>query len=513
MNSNYDVVVIGAGNGGLMAASQTARAGFSTLVIEKNNIAGGCATSFRRGRFEFEVALHELCSVGNEECMGTVYKLFKEAGADVDWIYEKDLYRVICDGPNGFDAVLKGGSEKEFCQAMEKAVPGSYDSVKKLFELSESCMAAIDYNERRNGKVNKPVFLAKFPDFIKASSYSVKDIFEELEIPKKAADIIGAYWVYLGIPTDELSGMHFLNMLNCYVRLGAAMTANRSAGLSMSLEQAVRNAGGEFAFNTEVTSILYNEKGEACGVEAGGQKIAARKVIANISPNMAYALSDGRFIPKRERQLANARSLGMSFVTAYIGLNATADEIGIKDYSVIMLKDPDSRVQFENLEKGYIYIVNCLNIAIPDCSPEGTSVILVTYPLKGDDLPEKIDEYNYRDYKNNLIEEILLDYEKRMNLDIISHIEEVAIAAKPTFARYLGTPAGSVYGYAVSDWDSIFQRTLDYDKDFTVGNLYYCGGHGVMGDGFNSAYSSGNTAGKAAVESLRNEDAGKGRKQ
>ena len=58
----YDVIVVGAGNGGLVAATTTAQAGYRTLILEKHNLPGGCATSFVRGRFEFEPSLHELCA-------------------------------------------------------------------------------------------------------------------------------------------------------------------------------------------------------------------------------------------------------------------------------------------------------------------------------------------------------------------------------------------------------------------------------------------------------------------
>ena len=56
--SDYDAIIIGAGNGGLTAALTVANAGRKVLLLEKHNVPGGCATSFIRGRFEFEVALH-----------------------------------------------------------------------------------------------------------------------------------------------------------------------------------------------------------------------------------------------------------------------------------------------------------------------------------------------------------------------------------------------------------------------------------------------------------------------
>ena len=62
--SDYDAIIIGAGNGGLTAALTVANAGRKVLLLEKHNVPGGCATSFIRGRFEFEVALHQLSGMG-----------------------------------------------------------------------------------------------------------------------------------------------------------------------------------------------------------------------------------------------------------------------------------------------------------------------------------------------------------------------------------------------------------------------------------------------------------------
>lgn len=45
MKSRYDVVILGAGHNGLVAASYLARAGLSVLVLEKNDYVGGATTS------------------------------------------------------------------------------------------------------------------------------------------------------------------------------------------------------------------------------------------------------------------------------------------------------------------------------------------------------------------------------------------------------------------------------------------------------------------------------------
>src|SRR5260370_24394472 len=45
MKSQYDVVILGAGHNGLVAASYLGRAGLSVLLFEKNDYIGGAATS------------------------------------------------------------------------------------------------------------------------------------------------------------------------------------------------------------------------------------------------------------------------------------------------------------------------------------------------------------------------------------------------------------------------------------------------------------------------------------
>src|SRR5207245_3218736 len=45
MKSKYDVVVLGAGHNGLVAAAYLARAGLSVLLLEKNDYIGGATTS------------------------------------------------------------------------------------------------------------------------------------------------------------------------------------------------------------------------------------------------------------------------------------------------------------------------------------------------------------------------------------------------------------------------------------------------------------------------------------
>src|ERR1700676_4921645 len=57
--ARYDVVVIGAGLGGLTAGAILAREGRKVLVIERSNSVGGAASSYKSGDLCVEGSLHE----------------------------------------------------------------------------------------------------------------------------------------------------------------------------------------------------------------------------------------------------------------------------------------------------------------------------------------------------------------------------------------------------------------------------------------------------------------------
>lgn len=503
MQKQYDVIVVGAGNGGLAAAANTASAGLRTLLLEKHNIPGGCATSFRRGRFEFEPSLHELCSVGTAERPNTVYKVFDDLGAKINWEYEKGhIFRTIVKGEDGYDVRLNAGIEA-FCASVDAIVPGCKENVRAFLNLKPKVAAAIDYIYATKGNPNGLVMLLKHADFMRTAGHSVEEVMTALGIPKKAQDLINTYWGYLGVPTDELNAMHFLNMLYDYVVDGAAMPKYRSHELSLALIDVIEKHGGEVWYNSEVTKFLYREDGSVAGVVANGEEIYAREVISNVIPHNVFNMSDPDKIPEQNLKLANAREFGISVATVYLGLDCTAEELGLTDYTVFIKSHPDPRTQYDTRLDDGLYIVNCLNNVIPDSSPEGTCTLFFTIPVFGNDVPKDLKPEDYKKYKNALAKKYIEDAEKTLGISIMPHIEEISVATPVTFARYLGTPEGTIYGYKLSGWDNLMARTAGEKTDYAIPGLSFCGGHYIRGDGYSCAYIMGDTIGKRVAKRLK----------
>ena len=501
MDNKYDVIVVGAGNGGLAAAANTAKAGLKTLLLEKHNLPGGCATSFRRGRFEFEPSLHELCSVGTAEKPNTVYKVLDDLGAKINWEYEHDIFRVI-NKAGKYDLVLKAGTEA-FCQSVDDAVPGCKENVRAFLKLKPKIDAAIAYIYEMKGKPKGLTMLLKHTDFMRVAGHSVEQVMTALGIPKAAQDIINTYWGYLGVPTDELNAMHFLNMVHDYVVDGAAMPRHRSHELSLALVDVIVKNGGEVRFNSEVTKFLYHEDGSVAGVVANGEELYSKEVISNVIPNNVFNMSDQSVIPQQNLKLANARDFGISVATIYLGLDCTAEELGLKDYTVFIQGHPDPRTQNDTRLDDGLYIVNCLNNVIPDSSPEGTCTLFFTMPIYGGDVPKDLKPEDYKKYKNALAKKYIEDAEKQLNISIMPHIEEISVATPVTFARYLGTPEGTIYGYRLSGWDNLMARTAGEKTDYAIPGLSFCGGHYIRGDGYSCAYIMGDTIGKRVAKRIK----------
>ena len=133
IEDSYDAVIIGAGNGGLIAAAELAMRGVNILLLEQHNLPGGFASSFVRGRFEFETSLHELYDWGPESNKGGTRRLLERFELDSEFLAVPEAYRLIVTDPDeNLDVVMPFGIDA-YLDAIEKAVPGCRDSVSKFF--------------------------------------------------------------------------------------------------------------------------------------------------------------------------------------------------------------------------------------------------------------------------------------------------------------------------------------------------------------------------------------------
>lgn len=508
IKDDFDAVVIGAGNGGLIAAAQLAIEGVKVALCEQHNLPGGFATSFVRGRFEFEGALHELCDYGSSSNKGAIRKLFEEdMGLNVDFIEIPEAFRLIYNDPNEkLDVIVPFGRE-EFIDMMEREVPGSKDPIRKYIRLGEEITEAIAYITESEGNPDKDVLIGNYKNFLKTAPYTLDQVNDALKIPKKAQNILNAYWCYIGIPTSRINFTFYAAMHYYFLIRKAYIPKYRSHGYTAALESLIRENGGIILYNTKVDKINVKNE-QIIGVETSkGDKIKTNHVISNASPTLVYnnLMFPKNEVPPQALKTMNARRHAISCFVVYLGLNKSAEELGINNYSYHIYDTTDTEEiyeSFKTLNPPKAQATICLNNVLPDCSPPGTCILSITAFF----LPEAWEHVSSEDYfnlKNRIARHLINTFEFATKTSIRDHIEEIEIATPQTLARYTGTFGGSAYGYETDPWDSFMPRLMEMENEKYVKGLQFCGGFSANCQSYTNALLSGQIVAFLTIQDLK----------
>ena len=211
---SYEAVVVGAGNGGLAAAAQLAAKGVKVLLLEQHNVPGGFATSFVRGRFEFEGAMHLIADMGPPENRGSVREFLEDdLGVHLQWFEIPEAYRLIQTDPaHAMNVKIHYGVDR-FVNDIASAVPGSREAVARYVDLCLEVVDAITYLGESRGKPDRKVLMSRYGNLLKTAAYTVDDVEKRLNVPDRALEIFHALWTYLGCPTSRLNFTVFAAMM------------------------------------------------------------------------------------------------------------------------------------------------------------------------------------------------------------------------------------------------------------------------------------------------------------
>ncbi|NIM96276.1 MAG: FAD-dependent oxidoreductase [Anaerolineales bacterium] len=505
MPTDYDVIVIGAGLGGLSAATMLAKNGLSVLLLERHSVPGGYATSFVRGRFEFEVALHELSGIGPPERRGSLYRYLDYLGVaeKVEFINLPNLYRSVFPG---LDVTLPVGRE-----AFEDTLYGIFPHEKqgiqrflqRIFNL-RSDFVKISRRKAGRSALKMPFQVPHFFRYLPTTWGKVlnRDVKDPL-----ARAVISQYWGYVGLPPSKISFLFFASTLAAYIKRGPAFPRGRSQALSNAFIETFEALDGDVRMNCAAKKII-TENGRVTGVLTDqGDEFNAKWIVSNADPiTTCRRLIGEEKIPSEFFRDLSSSTLSPSTLNVYLGLAEEHHALGLDEHEIFINEDVDFDRHYEamsTLGSPPAIAVTSYNIAYPEISPPGTSIVVLT-ALAYAEPWYALSPADYVDTKNRIADQ-MITLAQEIAPGLMSCAEVVEVSTPITNMRYAGTMGGSIYGFNQPPRDNMAWRMKHHGP---LQGLYFVGAWTRPGAGFEPSMFSGQMAGSSILRRIKRVEEG-----
>jgi phytoene dehydrogenase-like protein len=479
---NYDVIVIGAGLGGLTAGAKLAKEGKKVLLIEQHDRPGGYATTFTRGDFTLEVGLHEMDGPAPGEMK---MKIFNDLGVsgNVPFIPVPDFYRFL---NNRREVTIPHDPEKA-TQILSRHFPGEIDGIKAYFDQILKPSGEVLKMDKQDSSIGE------FLD----------SIIQEEDLKLILLGNLG----YFHDDPYTLSLAYYSISQGSYYRNGASFIKGGSQQLSDYLTSYIREHDGEVRLNHLVTGIL-TENNQVKGVllqqkNKRGAEIETAHAGMVIANNAMLRVAD-MLPPSSGEPFRNELTLhktGASLLTVYYGFKRCLKDLGYTHYSTALFDDSvlsQKDILFNNSDdyqkRSFIFTdYSQLDSGLAPAGKSVAAVCCVDYLKDWTGMDRKA----YLGKKAEVAATFTARLEK-MIPGITENIEYMEVGTPYTCSRYTLNPEGAVYGFAQSP----LKKSID--TSMLPDNLWFASAWGKTGGGFSGAIYGGYLC---ALQALRKKKA------
>lgn len=501
LKDQYDVIVVGAGLGGMTAASLLAKRGLSVLMIEQQDKPGGSCTSFRREGITYDVGTAMLYGFGK-----TGFKPFRflinELEETVEVVAHPTLARMTFEG----QPVTFWPNVERFLQELSTLFPEEKDGLRafyrdlyKMYEnivlKNEVIVPPSEFTLRQGLRslMTSPVQMIKMQKLLTTSTRSLLDrYFHTPEVINFFDKLCSAYCYCTADETPAvLAATMFLdNHIGgvYYPAGGAQMLPNK-------IEKAFERMGGQVLYHHLVDEILIRD-GQAYGVRLqNGAEILAGRIVANATVWNLY----GKLVRAEHIQperLAWARNLEPTYpsMTLYMLVDRAVLPADVLPWEIFI----ENRAVIDSSDLT-LYINALVDETL---CPPGKLVITAIAPNLGEWPAPDSPEYQtaaYREKKQAHAQKMLDQVEQHFP-GFCSHIETLIVGSPTTIERYLLKNGGAVGGPMNKIGQEMLKR-LHARSEWK--NLYVCGDSTVMATGAPATVVSGVGAANRVLQDLR----------
>ncbi|KAJ7523770.1 hypothetical protein O6H91_17G088700 [Diphasiastrum complanatum] len=342
----YDAIVIGAGIGGLVAATQLAIRGARVLVLEKYLIPGGSSGYYERDGFTFDVGSSVMFGFGEKGSLNLMTRSLEAVGKLVDLI--PDPTTVHYHMPNSISIRVHRDYEHFICELTEK-FPHEKEGIGKFYGECWKVHNALISLELKS--LEEPLYLLE--QFVRNPIACLTLAFY---YPQNAGDIARKY----------IKDQNLLNFIDAECFLISTVRAYRTPMINASMVLCERHAGGinypvggvgsiakqlvagllerggGIKYKANVRKIILRD-GKAVGVRlSNGTEIFSKKVISNATRWDTFEnLLDQDAVPEDEKKFQKLYKKGLSFLSIHLGVNADVLPEGTDCHHLVLEDDWD----------------------------------------------------------------------------------------------------------------------------------------------------------------------------
>lgn len=516
MKSQYDVIVIGAGLGGLTAAAQLARSGCRTLLIERGYSVGGAASTYKTGELVIEASLHETANPTGP--LDPKHAILKDIGVldKVTWVPTGSVYEVR-GGPLGVPFTLPEG----FANARDALVdrfPTLAPGIGEIVSEMERITSALGTLSGGRAAFNDPLVgvsaLAKLlpaaGSWRRSLSESLQSAFGGNEAAKCA---LAANLLYWHDDPDTLWWLLFAAAQGGYIGAGGSFVQGGSQRLSNAIARAFRGFGGELLLRRTVSEILIDADGLPCGVvhesKDGSERVEVRAsiVVGNAAPRVLAGMLPE---PARQRFVAPyaAQPLSISLFSATFGLSEPPARLGLGSYATMLL--PEWMKTLADYRRGAAIMATAPGEALPPLAVVNYSAIdsgldgtLHAVSVVGADRAanwQGLDAAGYAEKRGLWLKALTAGLERTYPGFAESVVTSV-LNTPTSISSYLGAPEGAVYGFAPLPPSGPIWRGPRSSPRTALDGLYLASAYACSG-GYTGAILGGAMAARKVLRAL-----------